>query len=545
MSHARTANRDAELHRSLLKHHLYLISPQEYALHLTPDLKLLKMSDQKTPEQKSILFITSSEFGQANVFLSTIHALLTTHPDISVHIASWKPLEPRAGKLHAQVQAQNPDVKIPPITFHLLPHLSIIDFYVATYGKELVTVPHEPSYTKHGLPALKKILVDMLCSYTPEQYMELYNRCLEIAEEVQPALLVLDPFVGPSHDAARTEKWKGKYCVLSPCSIGGPLAMEQGLLRGWWKYPSPASGLPFPLPLSKIPTNIHRSLSVVFTWLTSPRVKSVDAARKIAGLTWMQPVFTPYVPGTIHISPSLPELDFPLKYPSNVKLCGPIVLPSETPSIGAELQAWLTGKKTILICLGTHHQYTLPQARAIASGLHAFLTSPSQAPHNYQVLWKLKPSKNPGDSEPILAAVTAILSLEIMKSQVQVVPWLAASPLAVLMGGGIVANVHHGGANSYFESCYAGVPQVVLGMWYDTFDYATRAEYVGVGVWGNKGVAPEIEEGGFKEALERVLGGGKRGEGMRERAEKLGFAARVREGRDEAAGFIAGLAGVN
>jgi UDP:flavonoid glycosyltransferase YjiC (YdhE family) len=36
----------------------------------------------------------------------------------------------------------------------------------------------------------------------------------------------------------------------------------------------------------------------------------------------------------------------------------------------------------------------------------------------------------------------------------------------------------------------AGVPQVILGVWADTYDYANRAELLGVGRWGNIKACP-------------------------------------------------------
>lgn len=51
----------------------------------------------------------------------------------------------------------------------------------------------------------------------------------------------------------------------------------------------------------------------------------------------------------------------------------------------------------------------------------------------------------------------------------------------------------------------AGVPHVVLPVWFDTYDFATRAEWLGIGAWGNRSVAPNLDGGELGEALVRVV----------------------------------------
>lgn len=51
----------------------------------------------------------------------------------------------------------------------------------------------------------------------------------------------------------------------------------------------------------------------------------------------------------------------------------------------------------------------------------------------------------------------------------------------------------------------AGVPHVVLPVWYDTYDFATRVEWLGIGVWGNKTVAPRVDGAELGAALVRAI----------------------------------------
>jgi UDP:flavonoid glycosyltransferase YjiC (YdhE family) len=53
----------------------------------------------------------------------------------------------------------------------------------------------------------------------------------------------------------------------------------------------------------------------------------------------------------------------------------------------------------------------------------------------------------------------------------------------------------------------AGVPQVVLPVWIDTYDFAIRVEYLGIGIWGNRVSAPYAEGLELSQALVQVVDG--------------------------------------
>jgi UDP:flavonoid glycosyltransferase YjiC (YdhE family) len=52
----------------------------------------------------------------------------------------------------------------------------------------------------------------------------------------------------------------------------------------------------------------------------------------------------------------------------------------------------------------------------------------------------------------------------------------------------------------------AGVPQVILPCWLDTWDFANRVEWLGIGVYGSRNSAPSVEAGELSRALLKVLG---------------------------------------
>lgn len=52
----------------------------------------------------------------------------------------------------------------------------------------------------------------------------------------------------------------------------------------------------------------------------------------------------------------------------------------------------------------------------------------------------------------------------------------------------------------------SGVPHIVLPVWFDTYDYARRAEFLNIGIFGNTTSAPEVCAEEFGRALVRVTG---------------------------------------
>lgn len=95
--------------------------------------------------------------------------------------------------------------------------------------------------------------------------------------------------------------------------------------------------------------------------------------------------------------------------------------------------------------------------------------------------------------------------------------------------------------NKLISVCFrrAGVPQIILPVWYDTYDYATRAEWLGIGLWGSHRSAPKVEASEFGEALIRVAGFSAEAEGFKIKAQSLAESCRTRyTGRVRAADEI-------
>ena len=81
-------------------------------------------------------------------------------------------------------------------------------------------------------------------------------------------------------------------------------------------------------------------------------------------------------------------------------------------------------------------------------------------------------------------------------------------------------------------------------MWVDLYDYAVRAEFLGIGVWGNREAAPCWKAEELGTAFLRVLGDGDEAVTIRKKAHELGRASQKEPGRVRAAREIAKLAEV-
>lgn len=136
-------------------------------------------------------------------------------------------------------------------------------------------------------------------------------------------------------------------------------------------------------------------------------------------------------------------MDFPFQVPNNVISCGPILRQSPPLSeADSGLNAWLT-MPIILIGLGSHVKPSKMVAIQMAKDIDSMLYEHD----DMQVLWKLRYD---WESSEIFKSV---LAARVTAGSVKVTPWIQPDIMSVPASGHIVAYVHHGGANSYFEAC--------------------------------------------------------------------------------------------
>lgn len=386
----------------------------------------------------SVLFITSCDRGQANVILSVASEFLQSAPSFDVHIASTASLAPRVEKLH------------PNAWFHLRPGSSMFESYLSA-GHSLHGLQHPPG----SRGAISSITgVDRMMEHWKDgKYLVLYETCSALLREIAPQVVVVDPTLAPEIDACRYSQKGIKLVILSPMGLKDllvPIQPRGGVL---WKYPAMSSGFPFPIPAHLILANAWILVRLgLHCFLLSPLFREIAAARKAVGLPGPVPSIGPYVSeGTHYLVPDLPALSLPLDLiPNNVTACGPIVsLPlgnDDLTASGRQLLEWMGGSETamVLVSFGSHLALSNEDCIALAKGLERAL---KQHPR-LLVLWK---RKVPEDDD--LASVTAALGDSWTEGRVKMVEWLAVDPAYLLTRPGVVAHVHHGGANAYFETC--------------------------------------------------------------------------------------------
>lgn len=174
---------------------------------------------------------------------------------------------------------------------------------------------------------------------------------------------------------------------------------------------------------------------------TSPRSKK--SFLKANGIDKPLDVFSIYQKEYLWLTQSLPEAEFPMPViPENVITCGPIFRSSAPASEqDPELVVWLSRAPTVLINLGGTANFDEYGAGELVHAIKTLLQNST-----LQVLWKF----NRRGSYP--RDVFEDVSAEIQDGRLRLEKWLGIDPAAMMETGNIVASVHHGGANCFFEA---------------------------------------------------------------------------------------------
>ncbi|KAF4943870.1 hypothetical protein FGADI_13106 [Fusarium gaditjirri] len=374
-----------------------------------------------------------------------------------------------------------------------------------------------------------------------EEFAKLYEQTVHVVEKVEPDLAVVEPLFIQGLTACHHAGVK--WIVLSPNTIKDFAIPEQPRLAALWKYPIVGSGMPSPLPWSLIPRNIALNLVAVYMLLTGKRSKNTqkflqaqvddDGIRLITAMELG--VLGPSLQISILVA-NTAELDYPFDVmPSNIIPCGPIIRASlKLDMVDKSLKKWLAQGPTLYVNLGSHLEMTLSEAVEMAAAFRNLLDEAEKGfdGEKLQILWKLKTkgaeSERTDSERPeqlqvgndVYEHIRRLLEKEMDRDQIRLTSWVTAEPKSVLESGHIVCSVNHGGASSFNEALCAGVPQVVLPAWADCYDFANRAELLGIDRWGNKGAKPRWQK---KELCEALVGAilGLEAEKIRLRAQEL------------------------
>ncbi|KAI9641699.1 hypothetical protein NHQ30_009555 [Ciborinia camelliae] len=477
-------------------------------------------------KNNTVLFLTNSEHGLANVLLATSHALLVKDNDLDIHFVSFEDLKGDVETI-SKFAAQNAESHRG-ITFHELKGTS--------YGKALNKNGFyvDQAINAPGITGLRRLCKNMelfLMPWSAPDYLDLYHEVFGILEDVDPIVVAIDPLFGPGLDAVRAQG--RNHAIISPNALKDSFAQLQPRGAGLWKYPAMTSGYTYPVRWYLVPSNIYMNLRLAYSVLVAPAISEKISFLKKNGIAKPLNIFTAYHEDYPWLTQSSKELDYPFDIiPENVVQCGPIFLSTAPASDqDQELAEWLKNSPTVLINLGSSVNYDEIAATEMAKAVRILLDN-----SKVQVLWKF--NKRHEFTDQFLD----ILDGDIKSGRVRMSNWIKVDPAALLETGNVVVSVHHGGANCFHEAIATGIPQVVLPMWIDLYDFAVRVEYLGVGLWGSRKAAPNWTARELSSALLQVVGDGEEAVSMRKKALEISKPYREKPGRIAAAHELAKLA---
>ncbi|KAM0246292.1 hypothetical protein ACHAQJ_010264 [Trichoderma viride] len=472
----------------------------------------------------TVLVLTDSHHGLCNAHLAAVSALIESYPSVEVHYGSFPALAAKLERIEKNAKAKNPEAKV---HWHQFDPPSIVDEIRSQKGgaSGIRTPPGLP-----GLQAFGDMLAFFIAAWSKEAHLKLYRGIVDVIEEVDPAIIILDPWFRPGIDAARNLNRKRAY--VSPNALLDNLSIMQPLGAHFWKYPGTASGLPFPVPWKDIPSNIYQQAYILAKVLTSSNIRGKRSWLQEQGLKDAITLPESRNPNVPWIAMSFPEAELPLEYiPDNIRVAGPLVLdaaPAEVQS--AELANWVKKAPTMLINLGSAVTYDERMARVMVDAIIPVLEA-----EDVQILWKMR--KEGEFSDDFLVPAKKYIE----DGRLRLESWLEVDPTSLYKTGDIVASVHHGGANCFYETVLAGLPSVVLPQWADHYRFAQTAEYLGVGIWPCQKTAPDWEAAALTEAFIKVLSG-EASVTMRQKAKALSQKGLRYGGDKTAAGLIAKMA---
>jgi hypothetical protein len=187
---------------------------------------------QPRGRNNTVLVLSDSHPGFANVLLATSQALLLEHSDISIDFVSFPSLASSVSAISSAAMEQASGPKPKPITFHSLSGNS----YVQACNKIINGSEgsmHPPGI--RGVSTFSQNMQEWLTPWSAPEYIALYQTLCNLLEEIDPAIVAIDPYFAPALNAIR--KWGGNYVVISPNSLQDTFGAIQPRGEVLWKYP--------------------------------------------------------------------------------------------------------------------------------------------------------------------------------------------------------------------------------------------------------------------------------------------------------------------
>ncbi|KAM0246056.1 hypothetical protein ACHAP5_005027 [Fusarium lateritium] len=454
----------------------------------------------------TVLFLVNEQHGLSNVHVATASALLENYPAIEVHFASFPRLKTKLERITQFAQKTNPKAHI---VFHQLQGPSMSDAH-HNAGRSVMDFPHSPGVS--GISHFCKELQFLICPWSAKEHFAIYNELKTLIDEVDPAVIVLDTVLIPAIEATREKK--RLYAAITPNQVIDNFITQQPYGSILWKYPAMASGFPYPLPWRKIPENLYLNVRVIYSVMRMPELAAKRKWLRAKGIADPINLLGAYRHHVPWITVTTEGASIPVDYiPPNVTVTNPIIL-SVAPASeqDPELVEWLKKAPTVLINLGSTVMYTEAQASVMIEAIAKVLDQ-----LNVQFLWKF--NKYGNYSNDVFLPVQRYLNSDRLKLE----KWLTVDPTSILETG-------------------AGVPQIIMPLWADLYNYAVLSESIGIGVWACPNTSPGWTIDELVLAILKVIDGGEASLSMRDKARALRDRIQASEkGRDVAARKVAEL----
>lgn len=303
--------------------------------------------------------------------------------------------------------------------------------------------------------------------YTDQQY----RRARAEFERIRPDIAVVDLCTPWAIDAVLS---LGIPFLLSvPTPVSGVY-----LERLPWNYPTPFSGLPYPMTPRQLVRNVMFRLSVMALY-ARPRIllPAMRAARRRKAEGLANPAALPSryadaatailaysVFGLVHPFPAAP---------GNLHMVGMVVSEPDDCAVGdEELSRWIESYESVVyIGFGTIMRPSRELVREVAQAC-------GRLGPDVGVLWKIS-----GSARDFLPAQ--------LSPNLKVTGWLP-SQLGVLAHPRVRVFFNHGGGNAVHEGLLFGKPLLVLPFWMDCHDVAARVVESGAGLSVSGDNAAEI-----------------------------------------------------
>ncbi|MGW1061599.1 glycosyltransferase [Micromonospora rubida] len=293
-----------------------------------------------------------------------------------------------------------------------------------------------------------------------DHMQQLYQRCLEVIDDVGPAVTVVDSQASWAMDASQTRQVPFMVSISTP-----PSNFLQELLPP--RYPAPFSGLPLRMTPQQQTANVDFRSRLVRALMEPERLRRnlvAIARREEAGLR--NPEMRPglYVEDAVALmSYTVFGFEYPFATaPATLRMVGPVV-PRELPPVEQdELTRWLDDHPSVIyVGFGTIMRPSEAQVRAIVEVAERL--GPEHA-----VLWKLS-----AEHQRLLPPAAQL------PGNLRVEEWLP-SQLRVLAHPHVRVFFNHGAANAIHEAVYFATPQLMMPFWLDCPDGVVRAVDSGV-----------------------------------------------------------------